>query len=670
MRPTMPVDRFTDPAVAAACDVRSLFFARPERLESKLAMLNAVTIVLDLEDGVPTVQKPMRRVRLAELMSSGTLDGRTVLLRVNGIDRPEMVEQDLRMCLHPHVHGLVLPMLRSADDIALFDAFVAAAERSAGIPVGTTAFYPLIERASAVLDAARIASASPRVRALCFGHADFLSSLPAFPGASAVDAAMAHIVLAAGAAGVPAIASPYLDIGNDRGFGNYCRRMREQGFAGVFTLRPRQDETARTVFAVSALEVQRARLVLDEVYPARAFGTVAGKMVGPPMAERAVRLLAHQPATRIPARDPVVGQPRAHGLDLSTAQPGQLIASPHELTVDDSWRTTWTASFPTANRMVTSKPYARAWGLPDRALPPSLLLNLTLCMSVEPFSQNCRLHLGIQDAVQLNHASAGDTFRNYIRLDSIRNTSRGDASVVHSTHVLVNQHGDCVYRLAKVSYFDPVSALPRQVATPDPATRSWFDQSATTSTFQDSLHTGGPTEPPSTTPLTEGALILHSMVRPIGWSENLLLTTLVRNTHPVHFDSEHYPRDEILVSGGFVQAMAFAVGETDLRQVLCETVEHASHINTVTPEDRVGAITRVLSVRNVSDTLERVRVKTLGLKNVDVAVELAGVPIPGKLFDPTPATPRDIEALCRRECPELEGRIALQASRSLLRARP
>lgn len=651
------------------CDLRSLFFVRPERLERKLPEMQARSLVIDIEDGVSSVQKPVRRQRIAELLQTDALDGRSVLLRVNAIQHADLVELDLRTCLKPGVHGLILPMLRSAGDVALFEAFVAAAEKVAGIPVGQTAFYPLLEQAAGVLDAARIAEASPRIRALCFGHADFLSSLGGFPKAGAAEPAMSHVVLAAGAAGLPAIASPFLDIANLRGFRNYCVRMRDRGFTGAFSLHPKQDEVARTVFSVTALEAHRARSVLSEVYPARAFGKVAGEMVGPPMAARAVRILADQPRHDAPVQAPVVGRVPRYGLDLETVRVGQVLVSPHELTIDDSWRTTWMASFPTSNRVVTSSPYAASWGLPGRALPTSLLLNLTLCLSVEPFSQSCRLHLGLHDAVQLAPAAAGDTFRNFIRVESMRNTSRGDASVIESTHILVNQHGVCVYRLTKMSYYDPLPGpLPREDATPDPALAAMFAE-APSGGLSDVLSRAGGPAPAVGASLAAGEVILHPAVRPIGWSENLLLTTLVRNTHPVHFDSEQFPRDEIIVCGGFVQSMAFALAAPELRQVLTERLEHSSHVNTVAPEDRIGAISRVLAIRELSPVLEEVHVKTLGLRNVNVVAELTGLEMPARLFDPAPRKPSELEAICRAECPELEGRIALQASRRLLRAK-
>ena len=172
---------------------------------------------------------------------------------------------------------------------------------------------------------------------------------------------------------------------------------------------------------------------------------------------------------------------------------------------------------------------------------------------------------------------------------------------------------------------------------------------------------------PPSLPLEVGEVVLHPAVRPIGWSENLELTTLVRNTHPVHFDAQRYGRDGIVVCGGFVQALVHGLAAAELRQVVEERLLHSFHVQRVQPGDRVGAISRILDVRDAGDGLEEATVSTLGLVNVDVARELVDVPIPDALFDPSPVKPAELRALCAAECPELHGHIALRVIRVVRR---
>lgn len=44
-----------------------------------------------------------------------------------------------------------------------------------------------------------------------------------------------------------------------------------------------------------------------------------------------------------------------YGLDLNTVQHGQILESPYEITVDDSWRIQWQSVFPTSSKLTTSE---------------------------------------------------------------------------------------------------------------------------------------------------------------------------------------------------------------------------------------------------------------------------------------------------------------------------
>lgn len=357
-----------------------------------------------------------------------------------------------------------------------------------------------------------------------------------------------------------------------------------------------------------------------------------------------------------------------YGLDLETAAPGQILESPYEITIDEAWRLQWQSVFPTSSRLTTSREYAASCGFDAIPVPPAMLLNMTLCFSVEPFSQSCRLHLGLEDARQEKPVAYGDTLRSFTRVDGLANTSRGDASVIHTTHILVNQRDERVFSLKKRSYYDPLPATHRETTAASPPGQESLFQAPPTTLIDH--FSGVATFPTAPSPEWKvGSLILHPMVRPLGWSENLALSTIYRNTHPIHWDAQRYGRDGIVVCGGFVQSLIFAAADRELKQVLDDTLLHSSHVNTVAPEDRLGAISRILEVEVLSDRLERITVKTLGLKNVDVARELTDTDIPEALLTLDPRKPSEIEAICAESCPVLSNRIAMQATRSLLRPR-
>ncbi|HIF97348.1 MAG TPA: hypothetical protein EYQ54_10060 [Myxococcales bacterium] len=651
--------------------MKSPLFLRSGLSADALAQVDARWCIADLEDSVPAHKKSAMRQWLRSLLESGSFRSRHLMVRVNGFDHSPEAILDLQTCLHPDIDLLILPMLTDPEDVLRFDRLVTLHEKRLEIEPGSIGFLCLLERPAAILKAESIVGASPRVRAAGFGHADFLAELGGMASDQSLSAARSAVVMAARAHGVPAVASPFLDLKNPRGFERECEKMKGLGFHGIFAIHPSQDEPARRIFSPSAQEAHDARELIEEFAKSGGIAVHKGKMVGPPMLARAAETVSRsEPGRRRSGPIAVIqGRVPRYGLDLATARIGQIMECPAEVTVDAGWRTLWQASFPSASRIHSSAEYARNWGLEDTALPFGLLLNLTLCLAVEPFSESCRLHLGLEDARQEACATLGDTLRAYVRIDKMSNTSRGDASVIRTTHILVNQRGERVFRLSKDSYYDAIPDGSRQNEAPaeSPYT-GFFTQSGPAGHRARLENCSSPPAGPRA-PLESGELILHPPVRPIGRSENLLLTTLFRNTHPLHFDTRRFGEDGLIVCGGFVQALAQACSEREFRPVLDERLVRSHHINPVAPGERVGAISRVLEIRPISQHLEEVRVQTLGLREVDVTAELAGAPLPAELFNPAPMKPSSIQAICRNDCPALEDKIALRALRVLLRPR-
>ncbi len=651
--------------------LKSLLFLRNEIDPERLASLDTKWCIADLEDSVEENKKASARRWLSSLLERGVFHDRGLLIRVNGMDHPEAAIEDLRHCLHPDVDMLILPMLESARDVRRFDELVSLEEKRLEIENGSIEFICLLERPAAILAANEIVSASPRVKAVALGHADFLAELGGIACDDTLGPARSAVVMAARARRLPAIASPFLDFNDPRGFQRECEKMRELGFTGIFTIHPNQEKMARRIFSPSAREESEARELLGKFDERGGVLVHKGKMAGPPMLAQAREILRRADSSSGPQAPISVVQGRIphYGLELSNASIGQIMECPAEITIDEGWRTLWQASFPSASRIHSSSEYARAWGLEDTALPFGMLLNLTLCLAVEPFSESCRLHLGLEDARQEARAKIGDTFRGYVRIESMANTSRNDASVIRTTHILINQKGERVFSLIKDSYYD---LIPTERAEFEPQTASadahLFDASPSRAHRESIENCSRPPEGPRS-PLSEGEVILHPSVRPIGISENLLLTTLFRNTHPVHSDTMRFGSDGLIVCGGFVQALAQACSERDLRPILEERLERSHHINPVAPGERIGAISRVLEVRSISQHLEEVRVHTLGLREVDVIRELGGKALPAQLFNPAAVKPSEIQELCHRHCPELEDKIALRSLRTLIRPR-
>ena len=637
------------------------------------ARFGADALILDLEDGVPLDQKEGRRRLFKEAAEAGAFEGSQAYVRVNELRSARELERDLDALVTPGIAGFVLPMLQDARDIERFEELVAGLEAARSLPAKSFKFIPLLETPAAILRADEIARASERNVALGFGHADLTNITGSDDSKEALLAPRSAVALAAHAAGLAAIETPYLQLNNPRGFEVACLEAKSLGFSGMWLVHPAQVSPANKIFSPGLEEVRWAQRILDRSQGELARTSKYGRMIGLPMVSKARRIQAQatEPLTEPEEFEGLCGETPLYGADLDELRVGQVLESPHELTVDESWRTTWHSSFHTPDKLYTSAAFAGSLGFEGSPLPAALVLNLDLCMSVEPFSESCLLHLGLHRVQYLRPAYAGDTFRNFIRVDAMRNTSNGKQSVIRTTHWLVNQRDELVFSLVKMSFYPHIPGLeeraPVQDELPFIASESGSEPTLRASILQ--AGAAARLTGPAQRDLRSGELYLHNRVRPLGVTENLNLSTLFRNTHPVHSDYQAYAPEQVIVCGGFVMSMVIAAAARDLGQVLDEEVVHCSHINTVTPGDNIGALSYVVDVQPVGDDLEEVTVKTLGLRNMNVSVELAGVKVPLALLGTDHPKPREVEALCESLCPTLVGRIALQMTRKLLRPR-
>ena len=661
----------------AGPDMRNVYFHKLDHQQPKLPS-RAGTVILDLEDGVSPSEKAHRRKAIHEVLGQPLPENVSVLVRCHGMDDIGGLLLDIEAVCSEGLTGFILPMVSTVDEVEAFDRLLTEREKNLGLAQGHFTIHLLIEMPEAYLDLEDLARASSRVASIIFGKEDFMTGFP-LAACKAAELAEARIPLVAAALGLPAIASPFCAFRDSKAFKRYCHRTRALGYTGVLTVHPSQRAIADDVYGVSALDRQSALQLIEGSSNDQIVG-MNGCLVGPPMRKRAQSLLdkademgTAPPALKASRSTARTGRFPRYGVDTSTTQVGSILESPHAYTMDESWRMKWFAHFPTSDAVLTSEPAAQALGFDERPLPFSLLLNLCLCLSVEPFSQTCRYHLGLRDARQVAPVRMGDTVRARIRVEGLRNTSSGDAAVIVTTHILVNQREEPVFVLTKDSYYAAIPNLAGRAELPrEGAAHAAFDAALALEAMEvaDATRLGdaGTYFPPSL-PVKEGEVILHPAVRPIGWSENLELTTLVRNTHPIHFDAQRHGREGIVVCGGFVQALTQGLASPEFRQVVEERLIHSFHTGTVMPEDHIGALSRVMSVRDAGNGIEEVVVSTLGLLNVDVEQELIGVEIPDALFGPEPVKPAALRALCATECPVLENRIALRAIRVLRRVK-
>ena len=161
---------------------------------------------------------------------------------------------------------------------------------------GTLPGLPLIvmvETARGVAAAEAIAAAAPSVSAVFFGAIDFAADVGCEVGWDAVLHARSRVVLAAAAAGVGALDSPFMDVADRGGLAVESRRVRGLGFGGKAAIHPTQVAVIQAAFSPSAEEVSWARRIV-EAYERNRGGVllVDGKLIERPVVASAKRTLA------------------------------------------------------------------------------------------------------------------------------------------------------------------------------------------------------------------------------------------------------------------------------------------------------------------------------------------------------------------------------------------
>lgn len=253
----------------------------------KAMEVGADIATVDLEDSVPASSKEEARRLALPFLRGDEMGGPVRAVRINGLRTPDGL-RDLLALLESGARpeALFVPKVESAQDILILQEIL-------GEQMASTFFLVLIETAAGVCAVEEIAAASPRVRALVFGGADYSTDLGISMEWEQLFFARSRILVAASRAGIPAMDSPYFEIRNDVGLQVENRRSRELGFQGRVAVHPRQVPYINREYAPAPEAVDRARRVVATVE--KSAGQIAvldGGMIGPPMLRAARRVLA------------------------------------------------------------------------------------------------------------------------------------------------------------------------------------------------------------------------------------------------------------------------------------------------------------------------------------------------------------------------------------------
>jgi citrate lyase beta subunit len=241
--------------------------------------------MVDLEDSVPAQRKEEAR-RMAAGFFTGPGGPARRAIRINAVSEPDGLRDLLALRHYPVKPALVLiPKTESARDIEIV-------ERALAPTCPDTQFFAVVETPRGLLNTAAIAAASPRLRAVVFGSADYAFAVGARLTWESLAYARAAVVNGARAAGIEVMDAPYFEAHDIEGLRHEAAAARDFGFSGKVAVHPRQIPVVNEAFSPGPGLLEHARKVVAAGREnGRDVTMVDGSMIGAPFFEASQRLI-------------------------------------------------------------------------------------------------------------------------------------------------------------------------------------------------------------------------------------------------------------------------------------------------------------------------------------------------------------------------------------------
>ena len=285
--------------------LRSLLFipGDSDKKLAKVAGCGADAVILDLEDAVAPANKGDARDKVADFLRAfHRAEGAPELwVRINPLDSG-LAESDLAAIVPARPDGIVQPKPDGPEDVAKVSSLLDHMELAHGVPPGSIGIIPVAtETAIAPFRLGDYAGAGlTRLRGITWGAEDLAAAVGA-TGNRGADGewlftyrlVRSLTLMAAHAAGVPAIETLHADFKDEAGLLASSRQARAEGFSGRLAIHPAQVGPINDGFTPSTEEVAFARRVVAAFEAEPGAGTVGidGKMFDQPHLKAARRTL-------------------------------------------------------------------------------------------------------------------------------------------------------------------------------------------------------------------------------------------------------------------------------------------------------------------------------------------------------------------------------------------
>ncbi len=259
------------------------------KMIAKALAAGADEVIFDLEDACAPSQKEAARQTVMEAFRSLALTSESLVgYRINGVETPQCYRDivDVLEAVGAKVQLLVIPKVRTVDDVRFVDRLVTQIEMRHRLAPQSIRLEVLIETASGLLNAPAIASCSSRLDSLIFGIADFAAELGMkdFRGAPGHFLfARQQMLLAARAANIDAIDAvtvQYKELDRVTADADAAAAL---GYDGKWAIHLSQVAPIQTAFTPTPAEIERAQALVSRYQQANAQGqgalTVDDEMV-------------------------------------------------------------------------------------------------------------------------------------------------------------------------------------------------------------------------------------------------------------------------------------------------------------------------------------------------------------------------------------------------------
>jgi (3S)-malyl-CoA thioesterase len=279
---------------------RSLLYipGSKERALEKATGLPADGIIFDLEDAVAVDEKANARAMVAHTLANRDYGNRALMVRINGYET-DWYKTDLEVICAAAPQAILLPKVNAGADIEWLAEYLDKQPNC-----HDTAIWAMMETPLGILNAKEIAASSPRLKGMVLGTNDLVKDMGARHtlDRAPMMTSLGLCLLAARAYGLVCVDGVYNKYQDTETLQMMCEQGRDLGFDGKSLIHPSQIETANTVFAPSADDIDLARRQMAAFAEAEAKGlgiaVLDGNIVENLHVESARKLLARADAIR------------------------------------------------------------------------------------------------------------------------------------------------------------------------------------------------------------------------------------------------------------------------------------------------------------------------------------------------------------------------------------